>query len=128
MSVTPRVLFQKSDANGLGYTDVGAYPVPGPTPPTPPPAVNMHPAGFTQYRFFNLPESSSDRWTLASVAVKWETGIGVLTSSTSYLNRTVDETEDETDFLWQNLLAPFDGAPLPNGSAYHAAPMASPPK
>jgi len=125
LSVTPRLLFQKSDANGLDYTDVGAYPVPGPTPPTPPPAVNMHPAGFTQYRFFNLPESSSDRWTLASVAVKWETGVGVLSSSTSYLNRTVDETEDETDFLWQNLLAPFDGAPLPDGSSYHAVPIAS---
>jgi len=121
LSVTPRVLFQKSDANGLSYTDVGAYPVPTPSPPV----VSMHPAGFTQYRFFNLPESSHDRWTLASVAVKWETGIGVLTSSTSYLNRTVDETEDETDFLWQNLLAPFDGVPLPDGSAYHAVPIAS---
>ncbi|TLY60882.1 MAG: TonB-dependent receptor [Gammaproteobacteria bacterium] len=121
VSVTPRVLFQKSDANGLEYTDVGAYPVPTPAPP----AISMHPAGFTQYRFFNLPESSHDRWTLASVAVKWETGFGVLTSSTSYLNRTVDETEDETDFLWQNLLAPYDGVPLPNGSAYHAVPIAS---
>ena len=122
LSITPRILFQKSDANGLSYADVGAYPSPTPMPP---PAVNMHPPGFTQYRFFDLPESSHDRWTLASVAVKWDTGIGVLSSSTSYFDRTVDETEDETDFLWQNLLAPFDGVPLPNGSAYHGVPIAS---
>jgi iron complex outermembrane recepter protein len=122
LSITPRILFQKSDANGLNYTDVGAYPVPTPSPP---PVVSMHPAGFTQFRFFNLPEGSHDRWGLGSLAVKWDTGVGVLSSSTSYFDRTVDETEDETDFLWQNLLAPFDGVPLPNGSPYHAVPIAS---
>src|SRR5882762_584399 len=122
LSVTPRILFQKSDSNGLNYADVGAYPVPTPSPP---PVVNMHPAGFNQFRFFNLPEGSHDRWGLASLAVKWNLGGGVLSSSTSYFDRTVDETEDETDFLWQNLLAPFNGVPLPNGAPYHAVPIAS---
>jgi len=122
LSVTPRILFQKSDSNGLNYADVGAYPVPTPSPP---PVVNMHPAGFNQFRFFNLPEGSHDRWGLASLAVKWNLGVGVLSSSTSYFDRTVDETEDETDFLWQNLLAPFNGVPLPNGAPYHAVPIAS---
>lgn len=122
LSITPRILFQKSDANGLNYADVGAYPVPTPSPP---PVVDMHPAGFNQNRFYNLPEGSHDRWALGSLAVKWDAGIGVLSSSTSYFDRTVDETEDETDFLWQNLLAPFDGVPLPNGSVYHAVPIAS---
>jgi iron complex outermembrane recepter protein len=122
LSITPRILFQKSDANGLQYTDVGAYPVPTPSPP---PVVDMHPGGFTQIRFFNLPEGSHDRWALGSLAVKWDTGLGVLSSSTSYFDRTVDETEDETDFLWQNLLSPFDGVALPNGTAYHAVPLAS---
>jgi outer membrane receptor protein involved in Fe transport len=122
LSITPRILFQKSDSNGLNYSDVGAYPVPTPSPP---PAVNMHPAGFNQFRFFNLPEGSHDRWGLASLAVKWNLGVGVLSSSTSYFDRTVDETEDETDFLWQNLLAPYNGVPLPNGSPYHAVPIAS---
>ncbi len=122
LSIAPRILFQKSDTNGLDYSDVGIYPVPTPSPP---PVVSMHPAGFNQYRFFNLSEGSHDRWTLGSLAVKWDTGLGVLSSSTSYFDRTVDETEDETDFLWQNLLAPFDGVPLPDGSAYHAVPLAS---
>jgi outer membrane receptor protein involved in Fe transport len=122
LTVTPRVLFQKSELNGLPYTDGGAYPVPAPATP---PQVDMHPGGFTQYRFFNIPEFSNDRWVLSSIAVKWNTGIGALSSSTSYFDRTVDEREDETDFLWQNIFAPFDGIPLPSGGAYHAVPLAS---
>jgi iron complex outermembrane receptor protein len=122
LSITPRIMFQKADSNGFNYTDVGAYPVP--TPATPP-TVDMHPDGFTQYRFFNVPESSADHWVLASLAAKWQLSTGVVSSSTSYFDRTVDETEDETDFLWQNIFAPFDGIPLPNGSTYHAVPIAS---
>jgi len=121
-SVTPRVMYQKSESNGLNYSDVGAYPVPTPSPP---PQVSMHPDGFTQYRFFDLPEFSVDRWVLASLGIHWNLSAGALTSSTSYFDRTVDEREDETDFLWQNLFAPFDGIPLPAGGFYHAVPIAS---
>ena len=122
LSITPRIMFQKADSNGFEYSDVGAYPVPVPgTPPT----VDMHPDGLTQYRFFNVPEGSLDRWVLGSLAIKWKLGTGELSSSTSYFNRTVDETEDETDFLWQNIFSPFDGIPLPDGSSYHAVPIAS---
>ena len=127
-SVTPRIMFQKATSNGLNYADQGAYPVleNGLTPP-PPVTVNMHPESLTQYRFFNLPESSLDRWVLSSLSVKWHTGVGEVTSSTSYFDRTVDETEDETDFLWQNLFATLDGAPnpFPTGPPYHAQPLPS---
>jgi iron complex outermembrane receptor protein len=129
LTITPRLMYQKSDANGFTYTDVGTYPVPGPPSSAPPPVVSMAPGAYTQYRFFNVPEDSKDAWTLASIGLRYDTGIGTFVSSTSYFDRTVDETEDETDFLWQNLLAPFNGVPLsaanPAGPAYAAVPIAS---
>ena len=106
LTITPRLLYQNSQQNGLPYTDDGAYPVP--TPAVPPP-VDMHPGSFTQYRYFDLPEFSDDRYTLASLTVKWNTGSGALSSSTSYFDRTVDEREDETDFLWQTSSHPSMG-------------------
>jgi iron complex outermembrane receptor protein len=125
LSITPRIMFQKATSNGLNYSDQGSYAVleTGMTPPAPV-FVNMHPESLTQYRFFNLPESSLDRWVLPSLSIKWNAGVGQLTSSTSYFDRTVDEVEDESDFLWQNLFATLNGAPdpFPTGPPYHAQP------
>jgi iron complex outermembrane receptor protein len=125
LMITPRVMFQKSDTNGLLYADGGSYPVPAVVGP-----VNMHPQGFLQARFFNLPEGSKDSWVLASLGAIYDARSFNFVSSTSYFDRTVDETEDETDFLWQNLEAPFDGIPLgdvnnPNTPLYHAVPLPS---
>jgi iron complex outermembrane recepter protein len=123
LTVTPKFMAQKSTMNGLPLADGGSYPVPTTSPP---PVANMRPAGFLQSRFFDVPEKSDDSWALASVGVKYEAAYGTFTSSTSYFDRTVDETEDQTDFLWQNLEAPFDGAPLDAaGTPYHAAPLRS---
>ena len=116
-TITPRVMFQKSDTNGLLYADGGSYPVPAVVGP-----VNMHPQGYLQARFFNLPERSKDSWVLASLGASYDASSFNFVSSTSYFDRTVDETEDETDFLWQNLEAPFDGIPP---SQYHAVPIPS---
>jgi outer membrane receptor protein involved in Fe transport len=125
LTITPRLMYQESDSNGLPYSDIGTYPVPGSVVP-----VNMHPSGFAQQRFFNIPESSYDSWTLFSLGIKYDSSVGTFFSSSSYFDRTVDETEDQTDFLWQNLLSPFDGIPLgdannPNTPPYHAVPIAS---
>ena len=124
LSITPRIMFQKATSNGLNYSDQGSYPVleTGMTPP-PPVFVNMHPESLTQYRFFDLPERSSDAWVLPSLSVRWNAGPGQLTSSTSYFDRTVDETEEYSDFLWQGLFATLDGFPLPSGLPYHAQPV-----
>ena len=123
--ITPRVMYQKSESNGLPYSDGGAYPAPAPSPPF----ANMRPAGYLQQRFFNVPESSSDAWTLLSVSAKYDASAVSFLSSSSYFDRTVDETEDQTDFLYQALLAPFDGLPLdaanPTGPAYRALPIAA---
>jgi outer membrane receptor protein involved in Fe transport len=109
-------MFQKSDTNGLLYADGGSYPVPAVVGP-----VNMHPQGYLQARFFNLPERSKDSWVLASLGASYDASSFNFVSSTSYFDRTVDETEDETDFLWQNLEAPFDGIT----PQYHAVPIPS---
>ena len=128
LMITPRIMYQQAKANGFQYADDGSYPVP--VPGTFVNAPNMHPAGYMQDRFFNLPEDSDDSWTLASVGVKYEASSFAFLSSTSYFDRTVDETEDQTDFLWQNLLALFDGFPLgdatnPNTPLYKAVPIAA---
>jgi iron complex outermembrane receptor protein len=128
LTFSPRLMYQKAEANGFLYSDVGTYPVP--VDPAAPVVVSMRPSGFTQYRFFDVPESSSDEWVLGSLGIKYDASVGTFLSSTSYFDRTVDETEDQTDFLWQNLLAPFDGIPLgdindPNAPPYHAVPIAS---
>lgn len=123
LTLTPRIMYQRSQSNGLPYADQGSYPVPAPSSAVP---VSMVPSGYTQARFFNIEESSLDYWTLASFNVKYEAARGTFTSSTSYFDRTVDETEDQTDFLWQNLLAPFAGAPLDAaGTPYQPAPIPS---
>lgn len=125
LTVQPRLMYQSSLMNGLPYADNGTYPVPNPGGLVP---ASMTPNGYTQARFFNLAERASDAWTLGSVLVKYEGDGGTYTSSTSYFDRTVDETEDQTDFLWQNLLAPFDGLPYtgdPASAIYHATPIAS---
>jgi outer membrane receptor protein involved in Fe transport len=67
---------------------------------------------------------------LASLGASYDASSFNFVSSTSYFDRTVDETEDETDFLWQNIEAPFDGIPLgnvnnPNTPLYHAVPISS---
>jgi outer membrane receptor protein involved in Fe transport len=104
LTITPRVMLQKSTYNGfpmadyLSMPDNGyGYPVPS-GPYTLPQA--MTPNNFTQARFFDVPEGGYDSWGLYSIAVHWKTDAGELVSSTAYFDRTVKETEDETDFVY----------------------------
>ncbi len=103
LTITPRVMQQRSDYNGFPLADYRSipgngigYPVPsGPvTLPRP-----LSPSGFTQARWFNVPEGGYDAWALYSIALNWKTGFGELVSSTAYFTRKVNETEDESDFL-----------------------------
>ena len=127
LSITPRVMYQNYQANGFWYADNGSYPVPGPPSGTNVP-VDMHGHGYTQARFYNIPENADDSWILGTVGVNYDAASYNFVSSTSIFYRKVDETEDQTDFLWQNLEAPFDGIPLgdvnnPNTPLYHAVPI-----
>jgi iron complex outermembrane recepter protein len=108
VTITPRIMMQRADYNGLPLGDFNVspengigFPVPsGPyTLPSP-----LNTTDFTQARFYDVPEGGSDWWDLYSLTVHWKTGVGELVSSTAYFDRKVDETEDETEFVWAALL------------------------
>src|SRR5450631_983135 len=109
MILTPRVLQQKATYNGFLMSDVltepGQIGYPYPTYSSPPATLpTLTPNDFTQGRFFNIAEGGSDSWQLYSLGFKWTTGVGELVSSSSYFDRKVVESEDETDFVWADLL------------------------
>jgi outer membrane receptor protein involved in Fe transport len=85
LSVTGRVLHQESTYNGFSLADGTA--------------TNLTPNNFMQTRLFDVPEGGSDRWTLYSLNVKYDTGFGELVSSTSYFDRLVVEREDQSDVV-----------------------------
>ena len=108
VTITPRIMMQRADYNGLPLGDFNltpqngiGFPVPsGPyTLPSP-----LNTTDFTQARFFDLPEGGSDWWDLYSLTVHWKTDVGELVSSTAYFDRKVDETEDESEFVWAALI------------------------
>lgn len=122
VTVTPRIMMQRANYNGFPMADflsmpgngIG-YPVPS-GPYTLPPA--MTPSNFTQKRFFNIPEGGSDWWDLYSLAVHWKTGWGEFVSSTAYFDRKVNETEDQSDFVW---------AAITSGACANPSPYCNPP-
>jgi iron complex outermembrane receptor protein len=122
VTITPRIMVQRADYNGFPLGDFNAMPQNGigfPAPsgpytlPTP-----LNTTDFTQARFFNVPEGGSDWWDLYSLTVHWKTGVGELVSSTAYFDRKVDETEDESEFIW---------AAITSGACMNPAPFCNPP-
>jgi iron complex outermembrane recepter protein len=120
LTITPRIMQQRADYNGFPMADYRSmpgngfgYPVPsGPvTLPRP-----LYPSSFTQARTFDIPEGGYDSWALYSIAVNWKTGFGELVSSTAYFTRKVNETEDESDFVYAAITSNFPGGtPQPGG-------------
>lgn len=117
VTITPRFMAQRSGYNGFLMADALSnpgngygYPVPsGPyTLPSP-----LLPTGFNQARLFNVPEGGYDKWSLASIALHWKTSVGEFVSSTALFSRYVDETEDETDFVYAAITSGAGGMPLP---------------
>ena len=106
-TILPRVMLQKATYNGFPLADylstpgngIG-YPIGG-GPFTLPAAMN--PTSLTQARWFNVPEGGTDTWGLYSLAMHFKTDVGELVSSSSYFNRKVLETEDETDFVFAGI-------------------------
>jgi iron complex outermembrane recepter protein len=136
-TITPRMMLQRADYNGLPMSDYlsdpatypkTGYPYPAPGSQVPPlPVVTIPPVtpnNFTQGRFFNVPEGGRDSWHLYSLALHWTTGVGELVSSTAYFDRQVWETEDETDFIYASLL-PLASLNIGLPTVPLAAPIAS---
>jgi iron complex outermembrane recepter protein len=114
LTITPRIMTQREEYNGFPMADVLSdpangygYPVPA-GPYTLPPLV---PNNFVQARMFNVPEGGYDRWDLYSVALKWNTGVGELVSSTAYFDRKVYETEDTSDWVFSSLVSGYQAIP-----------------
>ncbi|HEX8758018.1 MAG TPA: TonB-dependent receptor [Steroidobacteraceae bacterium] len=126
LTVTPRVMIQRSSYNGFPMSDVLTttdnigYPYPAGSVPFTLPA--LVPNNLNQGRFYNIPEGGYDSWHLYSLTAKWQTSFGSLVWSTAYFDRKVLESEDETDFVWDALLpavsaTPGFNLPLPIGSS-----------
>lgn len=116
LTVTPRVLYQRSAYNGFPYSDHTYYQVPAPA--VAPTNLNLVPDNFDQVRLYNIPEGGYDSWTLYSLAVNYDTGYGTLTSSTSYFQRSLYETEDISDYNYQILEMPFP-TPISSGTIHN---------
>ncbi len=80
LSITPRVMYEHTEIDGFPYADQ---------------RVN----NFVQRQVFDLEEGGKDKWTLSSLTVNYQAGIGTFTSSTSYFDRTTFEHEDSSDVL-----------------------------
>ena len=80
LSITPKFMYQKIDADGLPFADVDAE--------------NMETP-----RFFDSEEPGQDEWWIASVVVNWSVSAGDITSSTAYYERETAEFEEEHTFL-----------------------------
>ncbi len=106
LTITPRVLYQRNAANGFPFADLYYNPA-GPTPP-------LQPTSFDQERLFNIPEYSTDVWSLSSLTGKYHTRYGELTSSTSYFKRDIDEEENQTEFVYEIFSQPNGAAPIPS--------------
>ena len=134
ITITPRVMVQRTGYNGLPLGDFNSMPnngigFPAPSGPytLPQPLVTND---FTQARFFNIPEGGTDWWDLYSLNLHWKTGLGEFISSTAYFDRKVNETEDESEFIWAAITSgvcyPPNGPGPPPGTPYCNNPQPGP--
>ena len=122
LTITPRVMVQREGYNGFPLGDYNSMPgngigFPAPSGPyTLPSPLNT--TDFNQARFFNVPEGGTDWWDLYSLTLHWKHPLGELVSSTAYFDRKVDETEDQSEFVW---------AAITSGACATPAPFCNPP-
>ena len=79
VTLTPRLIYQSIESDGASLADT-------------------KPDNFTQQRPFDLPEPLTDRLTHTSLEINADLGWGEFVSSTSYLKRFNQQTEDYTQF------------------------------
>jgi len=91
LSLTPRLLYQETKANGFPFADVAI--TGGDQPQT------LRQTSYVQRRTFDVPESSRDKWLLATFDAKLRESFGTFNSATSYFRRRSHDIEDITDFI-----------------------------
>ena len=89
LSITPRVIYQRTEYNGLPFSTVN-YDASSNMP------IIIRPTDLTQNSLFNVPESSRDQWTLSSLDFKYQAPFGTFVFTSSYFNRRTTDTEDQT--------------------------------
>ena len=102
LSATPRVIYQRTELNGLPFSTVN-YNASSQTP------INIRPTSLVQVQSFDIPESSRDEWTLTSLDFKYHRPFGTFVFSSSYFNRRTTDVEDQTAAIAEV----FGVAPLP---------------
>ncbi len=80
LSITPKFMYQKIEADGLPFADVD-------------------PENMETPRFFDSEEPGEDEWWIASVVFNWSIDAGDITSTTAYYERETEEFEEEHTFL-----------------------------
>ena len=79
-SVTPKLSYQKIEADGLPFAD-------------------LDPEKMETPRFFDSEEPGEDEWLIGSIVFDWSLESGDITSTTAYYERDTEETEEEYTFL-----------------------------
>ncbi len=116
LTITPRVMHQRSDYNGFPYADF-TIPASGP--------YSFTPTDFVQQRQYNVPEGGHDEWSLYSVGLTWKMAYGSLVSSSSYFDRNIFEMEDSTPFVqyvannFMGIEAQVPAAPISEAQKFH---------
>src|SRR2546429_2619021 len=134
VTITPRLMTQRAGYNGLPLADFNSLPGNGIGVPAPSGAYTLPSplttTDFTQARFFNIPESGPDSRKLYSLTLHWKTGIGEFAFSNAYFHRRVDETEDQSEFIWAAITSgicyPPNGPGPPAGTPYSNPPRPGP--
>jgi outer membrane receptor protein involved in Fe transport len=80
LTVTPRFIFQRVEADGLPFADID-------------------PESVEQQRNYNIREPGNDTWMLGSVTLSLDTAVGTFVSSTARFDRAISEDEDETEVI-----------------------------
>lgn len=111
LSVTPRVMYQRSNLNGLPLALV-PYDASSTSP------IVIRPTSLTIVEPSNVAESSSDEWSLYSLDFKYHRPWGTIVFSSSYFNRRTMDTEDQTVFIAQVFGIP----PIPTSIADQTHP------
>lgn len=92
LSITPRILYQKTRLNGYPLADVAVNKT-----STVPNILRI--GSLDQRRTFDLPESSRDEWVLGTMDVKLTKSLGTFTSATTLFRRRTRDVEDMSDFI-----------------------------
>jgi len=93
LSVTPRIMYQRSDEDGTPYA-------------------TYNPNNLVQREIFNIEEGGIDKWYLASLTINYTVPWGTFVSSSGYFDRNTFEIENDTDVAFVD--APFVGIALPS--------------